>query len=332
VQAEDEIAAIASCLGASYAGAKAMTATSGPGLALMSELICMASISEIPVVVVDVMRSGPGTGMPTKTEQADLMFAIHGSSGEAPRIVLAATGIDDCFHQAINAFNLAERYQTPVILLSDQSMGYRTRTLSTPDFTGLTLANRTAPDAEALADYQRFLDTDSGVSPMATPGVENGMYVTTGLEHDEAGNANYTPENRMKMVEKRFRKMETLADELDANGNGIYDDGGGADVGVIGWGSTEGPISEALGKLREGGMKIAHLHPRVLNPLPANKIASFLSPLKKVIVFEENYTAQFSKHLRSNVKINGTEFVDVNQCTGLPFTTDEVYAALAEHV
>jgi 2-oxoglutarate ferredoxin oxidoreductase subunit alpha len=332
VQAEDEIAAIASCLGASYAGAKAMTATSGPGLALMSELIGMASISEIPVVVVDVMRSGPGTGMPTKTEQADLMFAIHGSSGEAPRIVLAATGIDDCFHQAINAFNLAERYQTPVILLSDQSMGYRTRTLSTPDFTGLTLANRTAPDAEALADYQRFLDTDSGVSPMATPGVENGMYVTTGLEHDEAGNANYTPENRMKMVEKRFRKMETLADELDANGNGIYDDGGGADVGVIGWGSTAGPISEALGKLREGGMKIAHLHPRVLNPLPANKIASFLSPLKKVIVFEENYTAQFSKHLRSNVKINGTEFVDVNQCTGLPFTTDEVYAALAEHV
>jgi 2-oxoglutarate ferredoxin oxidoreductase subunit alpha len=158
VQAEDEIAAIASCLGASYAGAKAMTATSGPGLALMSELIGMASISEIPVVVVDVMRSGPGTGMPTKTEQADLMFAIHGSSGEAPRIVLAATGIDDCFHQAINAFNLAERYQTPVILLSDQSMGYRTRTLSTPDFTGLTLANRTAPDAEALADYQRFLD------------------------------------------------------------------------------------------------------------------------------------------------------------------------------
>ncbi len=332
VQAEDEIAAIASCLGASYAGARAMTATSGPGLALMSELIGMASISEIPVVVVDVMRSGPGTGMPTKTEQSDLMFAIHGSSGEAPRIVLAATDIADCFHQAVNAFNLAERYQMPVILLSDQSMGYRTRTVGTPDLSGIVREDRAAPTAAMLEDYKRFADTDSGVSPMVRPGTENGMYVATGLEHDEAGAANYTPENRNKMVAKRFRKLETLARELEANGNGVNDDGGGAQIGIIGWGSTEGPIVEALKKARGEGMRIAHLHPRVLHPLPARKIEAFLSPLKKVIVIEENHTAQFSRHLRANVRFNGAEIVDVNQCSGLPFTSDQVYAALAEHL
>jgi 2-oxoglutarate ferredoxin oxidoreductase subunit alpha len=332
VQAEDEIAAIAACLGASYAGAKSMTATSGPGLCLMSELIGMASISEIPVVIVDVMRSGPGTGMPTKTEQADLMFAIHGSAGEAPRIVLAATGIEDCFHQAVNAFNLAERFQMPVILLSDQAMGYRTRTLHTPDLSDIVLEDRATPTAAMLEDYDRFADTETGVSPMARPGMENGMYVTTGLEHDEAGAANYTPENRTKMVAKRFRKIETLARELDANGNGVFDTGGGAQIGVIGWGSTEGPISEALRRLRAEGMKIAHLQPKILNPLPAGKIESFLSPLRKVVVFEENHTAQFSKHLRANVRINGTQFVDVNQCSGLPFTADEVYAALSKHV
>jgi 2-oxoglutarate ferredoxin oxidoreductase subunit alpha len=332
VQAEDEIAAIAACLGASYTGAKSMTATSGPGLCLMSELIGMASISEIPVVVVDVMRSGPGTGMPTKTEQADLMFAIHGSSGEAPRIVLAATSIADCFHQAINAFNLAERYQMPVILLSDQAMGYRTRTLDTPDLSAIELEDRATPTAAMLEAYNRFADSESGVSPMALPGTENGMYVTTGLEHDEGGAADYTPENRNKMVAKRFRKLETLAGELDANGNGVNDNGAGAEIGVIGWGSTEGPILEALQQIRAQGGRIAHLHPKILNPLPARKIETFLAPLKKVIVIEENHTSQFSRHLRSHVRVNGTEFVDVNQCTGLPFTSDEVYAALSEHV
>ena len=332
IQAEDEIAAIASCLGASYAGARAMTATSGPGLCLMSELIGMASMSEIPVVVVDVMRSGPGTGMPTKTEQADLMYAIHGSAGESPRIVLAATSIEDCFHQAIRAFNLAERYQIPVILLSDQSMGYRTSTMSTPDLDDIRLAPRVGPDQEALDDYARFVITESGVSPIATPGTPNGMFVTTGLEHDEHGLATYTPANRELMVAKRFRKMETLARELVSEGDGVFDDGAGAAVGVIGWGSTEGTIREAIGRLRDDGARVAHLHPKVLNPLPVPTLARFLSPLKKVIVLEENHTGQLAQHLRAHVPFNGTEIVSVNQCTGLPFTADDVVTAIGNHV
>lgn len=330
VQAEDEIAAIASCLGASYAGVRSMTATSGPGLCLMSELIGMASMSELPVVIVDVMRSGPGTGMPTKTEQADLMYAIHGSAGESPRIVLAATSIEDCFHQAIRAFNLSERYQMPVILLSDQSMGYRTMTIDTPDLDGIRLETRTGPASGD--EYARFEDTESGVSPIATPGTPGAMFVTTGLEHDEQGLATYTPENRERMTSKRYRKMETLAKELVEHGDGVFDNGGGAEVGVIGWGSTEGTIREAIARLRADGARIAHFHPKVLNPLPVATVEKFLAPLKKVIVLEENHTAQLAQHLRANIAFNGTEIATINQCTGLPFTADEVVAALGNNL
>ena len=331
IQAEDEISAVAACLGASYAGRKSMTATSGPGLCLMSELLGMASISELPVVVADVMRSGPGTGMPTKTEQADLMFAIHGTTGEAPHIVLAATSIEDCFYQAINAFNLAERYQCPVILLSDQAMAYRTKTVDRPSAEGIEIVGRERPAGTALEDYQRYLDTETGVSPMAVPGTEGAMYVSTGLEHDERGHANYTPENRVKMTEKRYRKMRTLAAELNANGNGTRDDGDGAEVGVIGWGSTEGPINEAIRRAEQNGMKVAHIHPRVLYPLPTESIEGFIKPLKKLLVVEENYTAQFSKHLCSHVNVGDTEIINVNQCTGMPYTPDMVYGELEKH-
>jgi 2-oxoglutarate ferredoxin oxidoreductase subunit alpha len=332
IQAEDEIAAIAACLGASYAGTKSMTATSGPGLCLMSELIGMASMSEIPVVIADVMRSGPGTGMPTKTEQADLMYAVHGSAGEAPRIVLAATGISDCFYQAIRAFNLAERFQMPVILLSDQSMGYRTMTMDRPDISNLEIVERAHPDEAALEDYKRFADTETGVSPTMTPGMPGAAYVTSGLEHDEWGHANYTPENRARMVAKRYRKLETLARELETAGDGVFDAPDGAEVGIVGWGSTEGTIRETVANLRRDGVKIAHFHPKVLNPVPVATVERFLRPLKKVIVLEENHTGQLAQHLRAHVNLGNTELVRVNQCSGLPFTPDEVGAALAANV
>lgn len=327
VQAEDEIAAIASCLGASYAGEKAMTATSGPGLSLMSELIGMASISELPIVLVDVQRSGPGTGMPTKTEQADLMYALYGTSGEAPRIVLAPTSIEDCFYQTIEAFNLAERYQMPVILLSDQSMAYRTQSVEIPEIEGLDIAVREAPPS--TEDYHRFQITDSGVSPVTRPGTAGGMYVATGLEHDETGAPSYTPENRNKMMAKRYRKLETLGNELDSNGNGVYDTPNGAEIGVIGWGATEGPIREAIAMMEGTGGPIAHLHPKVLMPLPKKKIEKFLKPLKKVFVFEENFTGQFATYLKSHFDVDP---IEVKKCSGLPFSGSEICAALKEHL
>ncbi|MFQ5512491.1 MAG: 2-oxoacid:acceptor oxidoreductase subunit alpha [Candidatus Krumholzibacteriia bacterium] len=329
VQAEDEIAAIASVLGASFAGKKAMTATSGPGLCLMSELIGMASMSELPLVIVDVQRSGPGTGMPTKSEQADLMYALHGTAGEAPRIVLAPTSIEDCFYQTIEAFNLAERFQMPVILLTDQAMAYRTQSVAIPDMTRLKVTGRDVPGDGAVAGYDRYLDTESGVSPMTIPGTEDGMYVATGLEHDEHGAPDYTPENRVRATAKRYRKLETLGRELDANGSGVCDPAQGAKVGIIGWGSTEGPIKEAIARANEQGTRVAHLQPKVLMPLAQKKIKEFLKPLKKVLVVEENHTSQFSRYLRSNFKMDP---VDVNKCTGFPFTGDEVYEALKKHL
>jgi 2-oxoglutarate ferredoxin oxidoreductase subunit alpha len=158
-----------------------------------------------------------------------------------------------------------------------------------------------------------------------------GMYVTSGLEHDERGHADYTPENRERMVAKRFRKLETLARELEARGDGVLESDG-AEVGVIGWGSTEGPIRECVTKLRAEGVRIAHYHPKVLNPLPVAAVRTFLAPLKKVIVLEENHTGQFAQHLRAQVDFGRTEIVNVNQCSGLPFTPDEVAAAFAAHV
>lgn len=327
VQAEDEIAAIASCLGASYAGSKSMTATSGPGICLMSELISLASMSEIPIVIVDVQRSGPGTGMPTKTEQSDLMYALYGTAGEAPRIVLAPTSIEDCFYLTIEAFNLAERYQIPVILLSDQSMAYRTQSVNIPELVDMNVQRREAP--ETTEEFNRFKITESGVSPITTPGMAGGMFVATGLEHDEVGAPNYTPENREKMMAKRYRKLDTLGDELDANGNGVYHIPRGAEIGVIGWGSTEGPIREAIAMAEVEGAKVAHLHPKVLMPLPKKKVGKFLQPLKKVLVIEENHTKQFSTYLKSQFDVKP---IEVNKCSGLPFSGEEVYAALKEHI
>lgn len=328
VQAEDEIAAIASCLGASYTGAKAMTATSGPGLCLMSELIGLASMSELPIVVIDVQRSGPGTGMPTKSEQSDLMYAIHGTAGEAPRIVLAPTSIRDCFYLAIEAFNFAERYQMPVLLLSDQSMAFRTQSVHIPDATRIAIESRRTASSD-MDGYLRFRDTDTGISPMTTPGMKDGMYIASGLEHDEKGAPSYTPENRMKMMDKRYRKLETLSKELEANGNGILDAADGAEVGIIGWGSTEGPITEAIARVADDGIKVAHMHPKVLMPLARGKVEAFLKPLKKVIVVEENYTKQFSMYLKSQFPIDP---IEITKCTGLPFSGDEVYDALREHL
>jgi 2-oxoglutarate ferredoxin oxidoreductase subunit alpha len=331
IQCEDEIAAIAACLGASWAGSKSMTATSGPGLCLMSELIGMASMCEIPVVIADVMRSGPATGMPTKTEQADLMYAVHGSAGESPRIVIAATSVENCFYDTIRAFNLAERFQMPVILLSDQSMGYRTKTVERPRVDNLRIEERVRAGESDLEDFRRFADTESGVSPTVVPGSADASYVTSGLEHDEWGRANYTPENRARMVAKRYRKLDTLRRELEAQGDGVLDVPAEAEIGIVGWGSTEGTITEVVSELRAGGLPVAHYHPKVLHPLPVETVRRFIEPLKKVIVLEENHTGQFAQHLRAHVDFRATEVVRVNQCSGLPFTPDEVRAAISAH-
>lgn len=324
LQAEDEIAAIASVVGASYSGVKAMTATSGPGFSLMQELLGLASMAEIPVVVVDAQRAGPSTGLPTKMEQSDLAFAINGGHGDAPRIVIAPGTVEDTFYQTINAFNLAEKYQMPVILMTDQSLAHRTETMPRPDLSRVPVIDRLRPTEEELKDgYRRFELTEDGVSPMSAPGMRGGMYVAPGLEHDEEAHPKYDPETHTKMSRKRFKKLEVAALEP------IYLPRYGADdaeIGVIGWGSSEGAIREAVELAIAEGYKVAAIHPRLLNPLQP-QVGEFIESVRSVIVPEVNYRGQFANHLAATF---GFKPVRLNKYQGIPLTPGEIYRKIQE--
>ncbi|MER3486786.1 MAG: 2-oxoacid:acceptor oxidoreductase subunit alpha, partial [Chloroflexota bacterium] len=255
IQAEDEISAITMCIGASYAGKKAMTSTSGPGFSLMVEALGLATMAEIPVVVVDAQRAGPSTGMPTRHEQGDLYLAAFGGHGEVPRIVLAPTTVADCFYQIINAFNLAEKYQTPVIVLSDTVLAVRTESIEKPDLNKVRIEHRLlyqpngrTNGAAAEGDrYLRYALTESGISPMSLPGMEGGQYVAMGLEHNEIGRPRYDVRTHASMTEKRFRKI--IAARQDAPEPERYGDPG-AEIGILTWGSTAGAVIEAIDLLR----------------------------------------------------------------------------------
>ena len=344
IQMEDEIASISACIGASFSGAKAMTPTSGPGLQLMGEQLNLASMLELPLVIVNVQRGGPSTGLPTKTEQSDLKFAIYGTAGESPRAILAPSGVQDCFYQTIRAFNIAERYQMPVILLSDQSIGYRKATVRVPDLSNMgavdasvpcekivvpdpariQIADRVEPGPGDLREYRRFKDTEDGVSPITRPGMPGGQYLATGLEHTELGRPDYSPENHAKMTRKRFKKLHALSRALEKNPPEYYGPDE-AKLGIIGWGSTEGAIREARYLAEEKGIPVRHLHPKVVSPLPDRRIEHFLSELSQVIVVEENYTGQFAHFVKGRF---GVRPIEVHKCEGVPITPQEILAAV----
>jgi len=344
IQMEDEIASISACIGASFGGEKALSPTSGPGLQLMGEQLTLASMLELPIVIVDVQRGGPSTGLPTKTEQSDLKFAIYGSAGEAPRAVLAPSGVEDCFYQTIRAFNIAERYQMPVVILTDQSIGYRKATVRIPNLTGIATVDSSVPsenvvipnpnrieianriEPEELREYKRFKDTDDGVSPVTRPGTPGGQYIGAGLEHTESGRADYSPLNHAKMTRKRFRKLAELSKALENNPPEIY---GPEDamIGIIGWGSTEGAIREATYLAAEKGIAVRHLHPKLVSPLPVGQIKHFLAELKQVLVVEENYTGQFAHFIKGRF---GVKPVEIHKYEGVPITPEEILTAIVK--
>jgi len=325
LQGEDEMASLASCVGASFAGTKAMTATSGPGFSLMTELMGLASMTEVPLVIVDAQRAGPSTGMPTKLEQGDLFQALYGGHGDFPRIVMAPASVEDCLFEIVHAFNLAEKYQMPAIFLSDQSLSHRTESLELPDVSGLTAVNRERPKDGDLASYSRFRVTESGVSPMSQPGVDiQGAYVAPGLEHDESGHPDLEPAIHEIMTQKRFRKLATLQSELEPTPR--Y----GSEkprVGIIGWGATEGAIREAVDRALAAGYEVAALHPRVLNPLPEKELGDFIDSVEHVIVPEVNYQGQMAHHLAATF---GFKPVRLNKYGGLPFTPGEIFRKIEE--
>jgi 2-oxoglutarate ferredoxin oxidoreductase subunit alpha len=323
IQAEDEIAALGMCLGATFAGKKTMTASSGPGISLMVEQINLAGQAELPVVIVDVQRGGASTGMPTKTSQGDLNLALYGVHNESPRIVLCTTSVEDCFWGAIDAFNLSEAYQCPVLLLSDQAVATRKQTIAAPNLGDIQVVEREAPAQQQIEEgYRRYLDTPSGVSPMSRPGTPGAAYTSTGIEHDETGDPGYTPQLAMQMKRKRFRKLETLRRERAADFVTTLGDEGEVDLGIIAFGSTEGVLREAADRARAEGFRIAHLHVRLLNPLPVDQINEFARRCRNLLVPELNFTGQFAGWLRVNTDL---KFATYHKDEGVPFTPNELY-------
>jgi 2-oxoglutarate ferredoxin oxidoreductase subunit alpha len=329
VQAEDEIAAVGMALGASYTGVRAMTATSGPGLALMIEMIGHASMTETPLVVADVQRAGPSTGMPTKVSQGDLRMAVFAGNDDAPRFVVAPVSVEDCFYQINNAFNLAEKYQTPVLFLSDQDMSVRVQTIPPFDLSRVKHEPRLVwdPRSDGHGQYERYANTPTGVSPMSLPGVPGGQYTAEGLEHYASGAPGYDPELHSANMEKRYRKLESALADIEAWG--MYEQFGDQDavLGIIGWGSTIGPVREAVERAERNGIPVAVFYPKALFPLPDARLKAFLERRRAVIVPEMNYTGQFAGMLRARAQSYGIErpIIKLNQYGGVPITTRQVY-------
>ncbi|MGE5263215.1 MAG: 2-oxoacid:acceptor oxidoreductase subunit alpha [Acidobacteriota bacterium] len=329
IQAEDEIAAIAMALGASYTGARSMTATSGPGLSLMTELLGHATMTEIPIVVVDVQRAGPSTGLPTKVSQGDLRISVFGAHDDAPRIVVAPVTVEDNFYQIVNAFNLAEKYQSPVIFLSDQDMSVRVQTIPPFDLTRIHQEPRLVwdPNSNGHGPFERYANTPSGISPMSLPGMKGGQYVAEGLEHAPGGEPEYTPETHSANMQKRATKVYSAAE--DAEKWGMYEMFGDDDapIGIVGWGSTIGPVREAVDRARLEGMKVAVLYTKMIFPLPTRLISNFMQKRDTIIVPEMNYTGQFARMIQAEF---WREVVSLRKYGGVPFAAREIYERIKE--
>ncbi len=300
-QAEDEIAAINAAIGASFAGARAMTGSSGGGMALMSEAMGMAGLSEVPVVVADIMRVGPVTGLPTRTEQADLKFAVNISAGDFPKAVLAVRSHEDAFYQAMRAFDIAERYQLPVVLLSDQYLADGAATVRMPDPARYTVAPVGAGELEIEAaisvhgSYKRYQDTASGVSPRLIPGSKLGFAVVDTDEHTEEGQITESAEERVKQVNKRSRKMEMLAKEVQEP---WYIGDEDAAILLLVWGSLYGPVAEAIELCKASGVSVGALVFGDLWPLPRKELDKRIPAAKIVINVEQNESGQLAGLIR----------------------------------
>ncbi len=302
-QCEDELAVVNTAVGAGFAGVRAMCGTSGGGFALMTEAIGMASMIEVPVVIVEVQRGGPSTGIPTKTEQADLNQVYGASQGDFPRVIIAPTDTADCFHSTVEAFNLAEKYQLPVIIISDLLVSEHPETIEPEELPATVPIDR----GELVADwpggngkYKRYAFTSSGVSPRALPGTANAHYIAASDEHDEEGilisDVFTNAAIRRKIAEKRMKKMDLALRDLPAP---QLEGPSNADVTLIGWGSCKGVIREAIPQLAALGVIANQLHFKYLLPFHRREAAAILRNCKRTICVELNASGQFARHLRA---------------------------------
>ena len=297
LQTEDELAAIGAVIGASFAGKKALTATSGPGLSLMSEMLGLSAIAEIPAVIIDVQRGGPSTGSPTKSEQSDLAHALYGSHGDTPRVVIACSDVEESYHATVDAFNIAEEFQVPVILLSDQSIAQRRQTVDAEALRHEVIPRRLASGGD---EYRRYALTADGVSPMTIPGSVGGIYQTNGLEHDEHGRPSAMFGTHEQMNAKRFRKLESIAERYPLFSRCGAED---ADIGIVCWGSSAGTVREAVTRMQADGLPVAAFVPRMLMPLPVGALQAFAESCRQILVIELSHSAQFHHYLRTLVDL-----------------------------
>ena len=321
MQMEDEIASIGAVLGSFFAGKRAMTATSGPGFALMTELITHGVMSETPAVIINAQRGGPATGLPSKTEQSDLQAAVFGGPGDSSRIVIAPTNVRECYEFTLMSFQLAERYQTPVIVLTDFFLNNRVEKVKT---LGASEAQRADwnlyPDELSRGRYERYRITESGISPRAIPGTEGFLFDATGLEHTEKGRPDYSSEIHSKMTEKRHRKIQGALKDLPEPLE--FSSGETMDVGVIAWGSTFGSALEAVLRAQREGMKVGALKVMSLFPYHAEAIRGFMKKCKAILIPELNYEGQLANLIGH---LYGKDVVRLNRATGMPMSSSLIF-------
>jgi len=328
LQTEDEIAAVNSASGACLAGARAATSTSGPGFSLMAEGLGWAGNNEVPLVITLYQRGGPATGQPTRHSQQDLRFAMHAAHGEFARIILASGDIRECFFDAAEVFNLAEKYQMPVIHLLDKAMANCSQTYPVFDYTSVKIDRGEIVGEKELEgkEYKRFKFTETGVSPRAFLGTKNAVHWYTGDEHNESGNINEEPIIRRKMMEKRMGKLDLVDMEvpLEMKVN-FFGDKDSENI-VVSWGSPKGAIIEALNQLKDEGLSLGYIQVRMIHPLPSAYLKQMLQGKKRIIDVEDNITAQLGGIITQYTSIRPNFYV--LKYTGRPMMTTEVYQAI----
>ena len=322
VQAEDELASINMLLGASYGGVPSLTATSGPGLALMIESLGLGVTAEIPVVVVDVMRTGPSTGIATKSEQADLNIALYGLHGDAPHVVVAPNSLADCLAATEWAVQLAESLQVPAIVLSDQYLGQARAVVDAPSFSKKLNSERIK--AKEGEPYKRYAATESGVSPMSLPGMPGLAYTADGLEHNERGIPSSQASDHLAQMDKRARKLALLDP-----GDGWASIEGEGEIAVLTFGSCTGPVREAFARARADGVAARLISIRLLSPAQPERLKRALAGVKRVLVVEQNHSGQFLRYLRGEYDLPG-EIASLRRPGPLPFRPGEVHRRLLE--
>lgn len=330
VQTEDEIAAVTMATGAALTGARSATATSGPGFSLMMEGIGWASINEVPLVITLYQRAGPSTGMPTRHEQGDLRFALHAGHGESPRIVLASGDFEECIRDGFLSFNYAERYQMPVIHLVDKALANNYATIAVPDISDLRIDRGVVAAANNGGSkddpYKRF-DLDNGpLSPRALLGQEGTIFWNTGDEHDELGHITEDPMLRNAMMEKRFDKLKLAAREIPSDVKVSYFGPKAAGTVIVSWGSTKGPLLDALDRLWSEGAKIGYLHIRLMNPFPVEDVVAHVGKARRRIGVEMNFGAQLAGVVREHTGIEMTH--SILKYNGRPMSNTELYDAI----